>query len=365
MMSIFCRVAVLYLTPLLLFPVAVTNNAKAQNAEPRGTLISRQAIAADPVIHKVYAVDVAANAVWVIDTVTRASVKVQVGGGPIAVVANQATGMAYVMNTDSGTVSVVNGRINTVVATVRVGERPYVIAADPVTNKVFVANIYTDMATMIDGATSKATKLKLASADAIAINSKTGSVYLLGYEGANLTVFREADGSVRKASAGAIHLWGMIVDESRNRVYVTRIGSNELAALNETNHKVTPIPTGSLPCAVAENPATNMIYVANYGDDSVTVIDGKRLAVITTVHVGKQPHELVVDPKSGLVYVANTHGDSVSVIDGHTNTVLTTLPAGRSPYALALDPQTDSLYAANMGEPAFTRIGIRQLSSLK
>jgi len=36
------------------------------------------------------------------------------------------------------------------------------------------------------------------------------------------------------------------------------------------------VPAGTTPSAVAVNEETNKIYVANYGSDSMTVIDGRQ-----------------------------------------------------------------------------------------
>ena len=43
---------------------------------------------------------------------------------------------------------------------------------------------------------------------------------------------------------------------------------------------------GSAPLAVAVNPSTNTVYVANFGDNSVSVIKGKTNTVTATVPVG-------------------------------------------------------------------------------
>ena len=48
------------------------------------------------------------------------------------------------------------------------------------------------------------------------------------------------------------------------------------------------VTAGANPYAVAVNPVTNKIYVANYGSDNVTVIDGATNDT-TTVAVGIEP----------------------------------------------------------------------------
>jgi YVTN family beta-propeller protein len=61
--------------------------------------------------------------------------------------------------------------------------------------------------------------------------------------------------------------------------------------------------------------------VANHGDDTVSVIDGKTNTVTATIPVGQYPSAVSVNPSTNIIYVAN-HGDNtVSVIDGKTNTL--------------------------------------------
>ncbi|MES3005928.1 MAG: SwmB domain-containing protein [Patescibacteria group bacterium] len=81
----------------------------------------------------------------------------------------------------------------------------------------------------------------------------------------------------------------------------------------------------------------NIVYVANQGSDSVTVIDTTDNSVIATTAVGDQPYGLAYNSTSKEVYVANLKGDSVSVIDadplsGTYNDVINTISVGVEPY---------------------------------
>jgi len=53
-------------------------------------------------------------------------------------------------------VSVIDGRTDTVAATVPMDKRPWAVAVNPVTNTIFVANQLTDKVTVIDGRTNAA-----------------------------------------------------------------------------------------------------------------------------------------------------------------------------------------------------------------
>ena len=53
------------------------------------------------------------------------------------------------------------------------------------------------------------------------------------------------------------------------------------------------------------NPTTNRIYVCNYGDKTVSVLDGSTNTVLATVPVGDGPAGIAVNPATNRVYVSN------------------------------------------------------------
>ncbi len=349
----------LILFAALLLPCVIVRAAD-DVTEPLTGLINRCAIAVNPAAHKAYVVDSSHNAIAILDMAGHASKIVTVGADPVAIAFNPANDRVYVANNRGGTVTVLDGKTDAVVATLNVGKLPYAIAANPGENKIYVSNTFSDLLTIIDGATNKSKTVQAGSADVIVVDSRRDKAYLLHYEDSSLTVVNGADDSIIRMPAGALHLWGMDLDEQAGRLYVNRIGSGDVVAIDENSHMLTPIVTGKFPCAVAVNAKTNTVYVVNYGDDSVTVIDGAKHVAIKTVHVGSHPQAIAVDPQNNRIYVANTHADSVTVIDGLQNEVVATLPAGVNPYAIALDAANATVVVANMGEPSFTRIDLHR-----
>ena len=331
----------------------------AQNIAPPSTsLISLHAIAFNPSANKVYAVDPVRHAVAVVDVAGHSTRSVPVGDDPLAIAVNPVTNRVYVVNTGSGTVTVLDGKSDAVMATVDVGKRPYAIAVDAVNDKVYVSNTFSDLLTMIDGATNATRTVKTGSADLIVADGRNQKIYLLGYESSSLTVLNSGDDTISRMSAGAMHLWAMALDETGSTVYVTRISNGDIAAMDVPSRKITPIAAGQFPCAVAVNPKTSVVYVANCGDDTVTVMDAATHKPVVNLPVGKHPQAIAVDPKSNLIYVANTHGDSVTVIDGAYNKVMATVPAGKNPYAIAVAPMSGTVYVANLGEPSYTQLNL-------
>jgi YVTN family beta-propeller protein len=97
-----------------------------------------------------------------------------------------------------------------------------------------------------------------------------------------------------------------------------------------TDKVVATVRTGSFCQALAVNPKTNKIYVANNFGHSVTVIDGVTHEA-TTIRVGQGPRAIVVNPVTNKIYTANYGSKDASVIDGATNAV-TSVPTGKHPW---------------------------------
>src|SRR6266511_4847222 len=71
---------------------------------------------------------------------------------------------------------------------------------------------------------------------------------------------------------------------------------------------IATIPVGQGPTGIAANRVTNRIYVANFRESSVSVIDGSSNTVIATIPVGGGPAAVGVNAKTNRIYVAQQNG---------------------------------------------------------
>ncbi len=329
-----------------------TTADRAVPRAPAGTLISPRGVAINPKTDKVYAVNTNAGTVTVVDSRRSTGISVKVGAEPVAIAVNPANNKIYVGNVGSGTVSIIDGTSDLVIATLKVGDLPYVVAVNPATNKVYVSRTFSSDMTVIDGVSNETSTLKAGvQADAIAVNPVTNKIYLISYEGNDVTVIDGANDGISKVAVGT-HLWGVAVNSATNKIYFTNEGNSSVAVLGGASNVVNTVRTGEIPSAVAVDEAANRIYVANYASDSVTVIDGARNTVMATIGVGSRPQALAVNPKTRRIFVANTHSNSISVIDGAkidgTNSVVATVNVGNAPYAIAVDAVNNRVYVANL-----------------
>src|SRR2546425_2305700 len=109
---------------------------------------------------------------------------------------------------------------------------------------------------------------------------------------------------------------------------------------------VATVPVGNNPFGVGYNSGNGYVYVANWGSDTVTVIDGT--TVVATVPVGNNPFGVGYNGGNGYVYVANSGtGNTVSVING--TTVVANVTVGPSPYGVGYNSRNGYVYVANAG----------------
>ena len=317
----------------------------AQLSQPSSGLINPRAIVFCPATRKVYAVDTDHNAVQIYSDGSKQAHRVPVGAAPVSIAVNPANGRAYVANAGDGTVTVLDGNSDAIVATVPIGSHPYSIAVNGATGKVYVTHTFGDQLSILDGTSNTVSDLKTGSSDLIAINSRTGTIYLLGYGGA-VKVLDRASQQFSERPVGK-HAWGLILNDVTGAVYVTRIENADVAVVGAASAASTSFPAGAIPCAIAVNSKTNTLYVADYGDNTVSVIDAMTGQKMATIPVGHHPKAIAIDANSNLVFVANTGDDTVMVIDTASNGVVATLPAGKNPYALAVVPGSSRLYVAN------------------
>lgn len=80
------------------------------------------------------------------------------------------------------------------------------------------------------------------------------------------------------------------------------------------------VPVGKMPYAAVLSRDGSALYVSNWGESSVSVVDTKDFAVKKkTIAVGLHPNAIAENPVSGFLYVANSDSDEISVIDPKKN----------------------------------------------
>ena len=132
--------------------------------------------------------------------------------------------------------------------------------------------------------------------------------------------------------------------------YVANYDDDTVSVINTTTNTVDATITGlgDGPTGVAFSPDGTTAYVANWFDDTVSVINTTTNTVTSTITVGDNPLGLAVSPDGTTAYVTNWLDDTVSVINTTTNTVTSTITGlGDGPYGVAFSPDGTTAYVTN------------------
>lgn len=132
------------------------------------------------------------------------------------------------------------------------------------------------------------------------------------------------------------------VNPTTGYIYVANCGDNTVSVISQTT-VIATLPTGRWPNTVGVNPVTGYVYVTNWTSDTVTIL--KETQVITTVPVAHSPQAIDVNPVTGYVYVGGINSSNVTVLSG-TNTIAT-LSVGGNPKAIGVNPNTGYVYVVH------------------
>jgi len=274
---------------------------------------------------------------------------VTVGDSPWAVGINNITNKIYVPSENDDKVTVIDGSTDTVITTISVGDHPKGVGVNPNTNKIYVGDWMDDTVSVIDGSTDTviATIASIGNIMEVGVNPTTNKIYIAHWSQYITVIDGSTDTVTATITVGNSHR-GVGINPSTNKIYITNEYADKISVIDGSTDTVTAtIFVGDHPYSVVVNPITNRIYVPNYDDNTVSVIDGSTDTVITTISVGEGPYCVDANPNTNKIYVGNRIDGTVSVIDGYTNIVSATIIAVTNPRRFGVNPNTNKIYLAD------------------
>ncbi|MEY3349562.1 MAG: hypothetical protein RLY46_1601 [Bacteroidota bacterium] len=149
---------------------------------------------------------------------------------------------------------------------------------------------------------------------------------------------------------------GIALDESNNMMYVVTREDKMLYAVDMRTKQVVNkygLDAEAYDCKFSSK--TNELYITCWGCDKVLVFDTKNRQWKQPIGVGDNPNEMLLTNDGKYLYVCNANDNSVSIIDLSKKAVIETLdaalypnsPSGSTTNSIALDPVGKKLYIAN------------------
>ena len=162
-------------------------------------------------------------------------------------------------------------------------------------------------------------------------------------------------------------------------LYVANSGNNSVSVIKVTNTSggfsftlfTTVENVGQKPCNIAISPLGDEIYVtdnSSAGNNIITVIakdSNDNFTILTTISIGIGSGYLAVSPSGQYIFAANKGGNNVSVVHRYadeTFKVVKIIPVGKAPIGLAVTPNGKYVFACNSSDNTVSIIDITTLS---
>jgi len=343
----------------------------------------------NPVTNKIYIENICGTdptcsspgSITVIDGATDETTNIPIGNNPQFMVMNTATNKLYATNRADGTVSVIDGATNLVIKTLTVGAHPVGADANPLTNRIYIANYGNRLGntvSVINGSTDQVIDTITVQYGPIlaAVDPVTNKIYVVnrcstdphdcvtdgsGVNG-SLSVIDGTSNTVTNTVALEQLPSAILLNTVTNKIYVgNSCGTDPSCIANGNANTIgtitvvdgatlttSTVTAGKGTTGMAVNPVANEIYMTNSTDNTVTFINGVTLNT-TTLAVGTAPADVEVNPDTYKIYVTNNGSNTLTTIDGVSHGE-NTLGVGGGPASAVVNPVTNRIYVINTND---------------
>ncbi|MGU3539854.1 YncE family protein [Methylobacterium sp. A54F] len=244
------------------------------------------------------------------------------GAGNLAIVSQQG---AQVARIEGGAVS----------AALAVAPAPAVVATDA-RGRLYVSHPDGHAITVIepDGATRR---LPFAGqAFGLAVEPDGRAIYVGDWSGNRVVRLSTATGAVEDEVAVGRDPTNLVLGKG-GRLYVAERENRSVGVVDtDRMERISGLPVGDGPFALAFDPVRHRLYVANVRSNDMTVIDTAGGQILATMPAGPSPYGVAVSADGGRVIVTDQHAAAVSVIDAEALKVVATIPVGKYPEGVAI-----------------------------
>jgi YVTN family beta-propeller protein len=323
----------------------------------------------------VYVTNGGSDTVTILDVVNvRVDRELPVGHNPVAVAANPTHNEIYIVNSGAapanGSLSVIDAEHNTIVATIPLHRQPLSIDLNSAGTVAYVANSGSNTVSVID-LTSRRETAQLAAGDnpvfvRLAPDGKT--LVVANQHENSVTIIDALTGKVRASFAGCPGASQVVILPDSTKAFVPCSAGHQVMVIalaepaTQPNAKPGPdtaahpaapdrletlMDVGLAPVDLAMKPDGGEIFASNSLSDSVSEIYNTTDEVGDTYMIGNNPVRGLVSPDNSLLYVANARAQEVTVYSIDEGKRIGSIHVGDGPGALAFSAAGHLLFVAD------------------
>jgi len=250
----------------------------------------------------------------------------------------EASGIAFVVNSRSASVSLIDMTKLVELRRIPVLREPHHLALSPDGKYLLVGDTGGNEMFFLDPNTG-AVERRLPIADPYQLGFSPSGKWLVvnGLARDQVDVYDAATLKLVKRFPIASMPSHLAFSPNSDTVYVSLQGSNRLAAIDLTRLAVIwDVPVGSTPAGVLWN--RGHVLVADMGTDFVAEVDPTDGKVINRIRTGSGAHQLFASPDGKLIYVNNRAAGTITALDASTLAAVHTYRVAGGPDDLAFAP---------------------------
>ncbi len=297
-----------------------------------------------------YVANSASNTVTVLDLVyLRIDRTLRVGDNPTVIALSPTRREAYILNTQSpaqnGSVSVIDTEQNNVVATLPVHRTPVALSVDPTGHRAYVANSASNTISVLDLDTRRAI--------AAIPTSQNPTSALISPDGRTLLVTFPASGTIGLFAAASADP----KDSSSDPILRIR------STFDNCPGATSPVILPDSSKAFIACPAANQVLAISLAADPQSWAAKQDASLLedhalTLLNVGVNPTYLTLKPDGGEIFVSNITSGSISEVSTQTNEVGSTFGIGDKPTHGIVSWDNSVLWIANSGADSISLYSI-------
>ncbi len=330
-----------------------------------------------------YVTNGGSNTVAVLDIVNlRVDRILQVGSQPTGIAENPTRNEVYAVNTSpaamNGSVSVIDAESNRVTDTIQVRRLPYFISVDEHGKRAYVANSGSNNVSVIDlGRRREIAVIGSGEQPGVArIAPDSHSLVVSNRGGNSVSIYAVSDNAehplaLRSVMEGCPGATDVAILPDSSKAFVACSAGHQVMAIaladaagptqDQKDRLLAFLDVGKTPVHLAMKPDGGEIFVSNFDGNSVSEIATTTNEVGGTYMIGEHPVRGIVSADNSTLWVSNFSADSVSVYSIDDGKRVDNVRTGSAPDALAFSASGNLLLAVDSrsGDVAFIRTQAR------
>ena len=261
------------------------------------------------------------------------------------------SGIMYVQNMNSNSISVIDLATNTILRNITVDgtlqniklsedqQALYIITTNRDSGTIYMLN------TTSNEIMNERISIQVSFQDVAFFND---TLYLTDAIGGKLLVMNSNGTLMNEISVGARPQF-IEVRPDAQVLYVTRSGGSISVVDLEQNMMITEIDSGNMPYRLSFDNNGAKLFVVNAENDTLTVIDSQKHEIIKTIPVGDNPRYVALNPDETVAYVTNMASNTISMVDTQLIEIVNEIPVSNGPHGIAFSADGgDQAYVSKM-----------------